>query len=268
MSYEDRVLELFAGATPVTDDADLDQLTRPRLQLIEQGEDAMSDTDVRDINTDRPIIKQENSRGVRVVAAALVALVLGTVAWFALADSGENRLDDVAADADSIAAIEDFFRRWSDGDVRGALSLVGDQDWTEGNVFIEPEMEYVIALEPAGWFWSVTGCAQQVPGTYRCNVALVGDPVLAAMGGAAGSTQFTVEDGKLTQVPRVLGVGAAAADQRLAQFAESQNPAGYEAACVGANGRAWEQNGVVYNRECGAFLAPYLEPLAAELSAP
>lgn len=267
MSFEDRVLALFADANTVSDEATLDDLMRPSLQLIEQGEDAMSDTKVRQIDTDRPIVKQERSRGrIYGLAAAVIALLIGTVSWIALAGSPDKTLEEAAADGDPIAIIEVFFQRWSGGNVNGAFALVGDQDWTEGNVFLGPEMEYVAALEPEGWFWSVTDCVEQVPGTYNCNVALVGDPVLEAMGGAAGRAQFKVEGNKLTQVPRVLGIGAAAADQRLARYAEVQDPERYQAVCVGANGLAREANGVVYNRACGTFLSQYLVPLAAELN--
>ena len=267
MSYEDRVLALFADANPVADDASLDELIRPSLVPIEQREKAMSDTEIRSLDTHRGLATQDRWRGFRRgAAAAVAALVIGTVAWIVVTGATDDSPD--ATTGDSIAVIEDFFRRWSDGDVSGAFALVGDQDWTDGNPFLRPTMEYVVALEPDGWYWSVTGCEEQVPGTFNCRVQLVGDPVLDAMGGAAGSAQFKVEDGKLTQVPRVLGVGAAAADQTLALFAQSQDPGGYEAACVGANGRAWEENGVVYDRECGAFLSQYLEPLAAELTAP
>ena len=267
MSHEDRVLALFAEANPVSDHATLDDLMRPTLSLIEQGEDAMSDTKQQPINIDRPIVKQERTRGLLYgVAAAILALVVGTVGWIALAGSGETPPDSAAEE--SIAVIEDFFERWSAGDVTGAMALVGDQDWTEGNVFLGSTMEYVVALEPDGWAWSISGCAEQVPGTYNCRVELVGDPLFDAIGGAAGQSQFKVEEGKLTQVPRVLGVGAGQADLALAQYAQTTDPSGYEAACVGANGRAWEENGVVYNRACGTFLSQYLEPLAAQLTAP
>jgi hypothetical protein len=267
MSYEDRVLALFAAANPVSNDATLRELERPSLKLLEQGEHEMSDTKIRPIDTDRPIVKQERNRGLLYgAAAAILALVVGTAAWIAFAGPGDETPD--AAAGDSIAIIEDFFQKWSAGDVRGAFALVGDQDWVEGNVFIGPSMEYIAALEPDGWSWSVTDCAEQVPGTYNCRVQLVGDPVLDALDGSAGQSQFKVEDGKLTQVPRVLGVGGAQADQALAEYARIQDPSGYEAACVGANGRAWEENGVVYNGVCGAFLSQYLEALAAELTAP
>lgn len=271
MSYEDRVLALFGEANPVSNESDVRELSRPTLQLIEHREDAMSDTKVRAIDTERPIVKQD--RGRRLIygaAAAVVALVVGTVGWFALAGGGDEAPDtgvSKQAASDQIAVIETFFQRWSDGKVFEAMSLVGDQDWTEGNVFIGQEMEYVIALEPDGWSWTVSNCTEQASGAYLCTIGLVGDPLFDALGVGAAQAQFRVEDGKLTQIPRVLGVDAAQADQRLAVYAQAQDPDGYEAACVGANGRAWEANGVVYNRECGAFLAPYLEPLAAELAA-
>lgn len=269
MSYEDRVLALFGDANPVSDEADIDQLTRPALQLIEQREDAMSDTKERTIDTNRPIVKEERGRRVLYsAAAALVALIVGTVSWIAWTASNEPSPDSAVGVEDGVAVVETFFQRWTDGDVFGAMDLVGDQDFVEGNVFLGPELEYVIALEPDGWSWSVTDCTEQVPGTYNCSIRLIGDPLFDAMGVAAGRAQFTVEDGKLGNMPRVLGIDAAQADQRLATYARQQDPAGYEAVCVGANGRAWEENGVVYNRACGAFLSQYVAPLAAEISAP
>ena len=267
MSYEDQVLAVFADANPIPDTAAFDDLMRPTLTLIEQGEEAMSDTKQQPISIERPIVKQERNRGLLYgAAAAILALVVGTVGWIALAGSGDDPADVAAGD--SIAIIETFFQKWSEGEVNQAFALVGDQDWTEGNVFLGPTMEYVVAVEPDGWFWSVTGCAEQVPGTYNCRVELVGDPLLDALGGSFGQSQFKVENGKLTQVPRVLGIGAAQADQALATYAQTQDPSGYEAACVGANGRAWEENGVVYDKACGTFLSQYVEPLAAELTAP
>ncbi|NNF08982.1 MAG: hypothetical protein HKN74_01725 [Acidimicrobiia bacterium] len=269
MSYEDRVLALFGDANPVPGDADVTELSRPTLQLIEQREDAMSDTKVRTIDTDRPIVKQERGRRVLYgAAAALVALIVGTISWIAWTAVDEPSPDSATGFEEGVEVIETFFQRWTDGDASGAMSLVGDQDFVAGNVFLGPEIEYVIALEPDGWFWSVTDCAEQVPGTFNCSVRLVGDPLFDALGVAAARAQFTVEDGKLGNMPRILGIDAAQADQRLATYAEQDNPIGYEANCVGANGRAWEGSGVVYNRACGAFLSQYLAPLAAELTAP
>ena len=266
MSYEDRVLALFAEANPVSDHATLDDLMRPTLSLIEQGEDAMSDTKQQPINIDRPIVKQERNRGLLFgVAAAVMALVLGTAAWIGLAGSNEKTTE--AGQGDAIATIETFFQRWTEGDIRTGMQLVGEQDFTEGNVFLEPTMGYVSAVEPEGWFWSVTGCTEQVPGTYSCQVELVGDPLLEAMGVAAQQTQFKVEDGKLTQIPTTVGI-ASSVDRQLATYAQQQDPTRYEALCVGSNGRAWEENGVVYNQACGAFLSQYVAPLAAELNAP
>lgn len=267
MSFDDRVLALFGEANPVSTEATLDELTRPRLALIEQGEEHVSDAKDGIVQLDRPIVKQERNRGLLVgLAAAVLALLIGTASWIALAGSPDKTREEAAADGDPIAVIEVFFERWSAGDVRGAMSFIGDQDWTEGNPFIGQSMEYVVALEPEGWFWSVSDCAEQVADTYRCRIELVGDPLLDAVGGSAGQNQFKVEDGKITGAPRILGIGAAQADQALAQYARQQDPAGYEAACVGANGRAWEANGVVFNRACGAFLAPYVQPAADELT--
>ncbi|NNC92853.1 MAG: hypothetical protein HKN80_10210 [Acidimicrobiia bacterium] len=269
MNFDDRVLTLFAEANPVRDDATLDELMRPSLKLIEQREASMSDTKMREIDADRSLVKQERSRGLTYgVAAAVVAVLMGTVSWLALAGSPNTALNDAAADGDPVAVIEAFLQTWSDGDVDGAIGLIGDQEWVRDNAFLKPEMEYVVALEPEGWFWSATNCTEQAPGTYSCTIALIGDPLLDVMGEAAGPAQFEIEDGKLKQVPRLLGVGAAQADQRLAQYAEIQDREGYEAACTGSDGRALEENGVVYNGACGAFLSRYLAPLAAELNAP
>jgi hypothetical protein len=267
MSVEDRVLALFAEANPVSDDATLDDLMRPTLSLIEQGEDAMSDTKQQPINIERPIVKQERTRGLLYgVAAAILALVVGTVGWIALAGSGERTQQEVTAGEDPVTIIEAFYQKWTEGDIRGAMQLVAYQDFTEGgDVFLEPTMAYVSAVEPDGWFWSVTDCAEQVPGTYNCRVELVGDPLLEAMGVGAGQPQFKVEDGKLTRVPTGLD---GLVDRRLATYAEQQDRAGYVAVCVGSKGRAWEANGVVYNQACGAFLSQYVAPLAAELTAP
>ena len=269
MSYDDRVLALFAEANPVSDDAGLDELMRPGLQLIKQREEAMSEDEMRAIDTDRPIVKQERSRGLLYgAAAAMIALALGTGAWLALAGSAEKTVAEDAADGEPVAVIEAFYKKWSEGDVNGALELVSTKDGTEDNLFLQQTMEYVTAIEPEGWFWSVSDCVEQVPGTYNCRVELVGDPLLATMGVVAGRLQLRVEDGKLTQAPQVFGVDAAQADRRLATYSQKQDPAGYEAVCVGANGRAYEANGVVYDNACGVFLAQYLESLAAELTAP
>jgi len=266
MSYEDRVLALFAEANPVSDHATLDDLMRPTLSLIEQGEDPMSDTKQQPINIDRPIVKQERNRGMLFgLAAAVVALVLGTAAWIGLTGSSEKTTE--ATSGEAVTIIETFFQKWDEGDITGAMGLVGEQDFTEGNVFLEPTMGYVSAVESEGWFWSVTDCTEQAPGTYSCRVELVGDPLLDAMGVAAQQTQFKVEEGKLTQIPASVGV-AGLVDRQLATYAQEQDPGGYEAVCVGSNGRAWEENGVVYNQACGAYLSQYVAPLAAELTAP
>jgi hypothetical protein len=268
MSYEDRVLALFADANPVPDDANLAELTRPNLQLIEQGEDTMSDTRVRAVDIDRPIVRAERNRGLLYgAAAAILALVVGTVGWIAVAGSDGETQDEAAAGTDPIGLIESFYERWSMGNVAGALELGNPGDWTDTSlIFIETTMDYVVAIEPDGWFWSVHDCAEQATGTFNCGLTIVGDPLLDAMGLAAGRGQFSIEDGKLTEVE--LGQWTRAADRQLATYAEQQDPVAYEAVCVGSNGRAWEENGVVYNRACGAFLSQYLEPLAAELSAP
>ncbi|MBT8164397.1 MAG: hypothetical protein KJP22_06070 [Acidimicrobiia bacterium] len=266
MSYDDRVLALFAEANPVLDHAALDDLMRPTLSLIEQGEDPMSDTKQQPIEIDRPIVRQEGNRGrLFGLAAAVAALVLGTAAWIGLNGSSEKTTE--ATGGEAVTIIETFFQKWNEGDINGAMRLVGDQDFIEGNLFLEPTMGYVAAVEPEGWFWSVTDCTEQVPGTYSCLVELIGDPLLDAMGVAARQTQFKVEEGKLTQVPASVGV-AGLVDRRLATYAQEQDPAGYEAVCVGSNGRAREENGVVYNQACGAFLSQYVAPLAAELTAP
>jgi len=264
MSHEDRVLALFADANPVSDDAAVDDLMRPTLSLIEQGEDAMSDTKQQPINIDRPIVRQERTRGLLYgAAAAILALVVGTVGWIALAGSGEKTLEEAAEGGDPVALIEVFYQRWSEGDVDGALEFVKTDSISTR--FLRGEMEYTAALEPDGWSWSVTECAEQVADVYRCRLDLIGDPIIDTMNLVGGFPQYRINGNRLTEVNFAFYPEA---DLRLAVYAEAQDPTGYEAACIGANGLALEGNGVVYNGECGAFLAPYVEPLAAELTAP
>lgn len=264
MTIEDRVLALFAEANPVSDNATLDDLMRPTLSLIEQGEETMSDTKQQPINIDRPIVKQERARGLLYgVAAAVMALVLGTAAWVGLAGSGEKTLAEAAEGGDPVALIEVFYQRWSEGDVDGALEFVR-QD-SNSTMFLRGMMEYIVALEPDGWSWSVAECAEQVPDVYRCRLDLIGDPVLDAMDLTGGFPQYRIDGNRLTEVNFSSYIEA---DLRLAVYAEAQDPFGYEAVCIGANGLTMESNGVVYNGECGSFLAPYIAPLAAELTAP
>ncbi len=226
------------------------------------GEKAMSDTKQRPINTDRPLVKQERTRGLLYgAAAAVIVLVLGTAAWIALAGSGAT-LEAAAEGGDPVAVIEVFYQKWSEGDVDGAMEFVSTNQRT---FFLRSTMEYVVALEPAGWSWSVSDCAEQIPGTYRCRLELVGDPVIDAMGLEAGLPQLRVSGNRLIEVA---DPAYAQADQKLAVYAETQDPEGYEAVCTEGNGLALDGQGVVYDQACGAFLAPYVPRLAAELTGP
>ena len=260
MRFDDQVLSRFADANPVPDEATLDALLRPDLELI-YGEEAMSDTQQRPINTDRPIVKQERSRGlIYGLAAAAVALLIGTVSWIALAGSEDPTLEELAAGGDPIAVIEVFHQKWSEGDVEGALQYVAPSNSLVGRAGIE----YVIAVEPAGWSWSVTDCAEQVPGTYRCRVAMIGDPVIDILAPGGRTVQFIVEG---SSIARVGFADYQQEDQMLAAYAERQDPDGYATVCTIRAADRDDEPGF-YNKECGAFLSQYVTPLAAELNAP
>lgn len=265
MSFDDRVLALFADANPVSSEATLEELTRPALTLIKQGEETMSDIKQRPINTDRPIVKQERNRGfVFGLAAAAIVLLIGTVAWIALAGSPDKTLEEAAADGDPVAVIEVFHQKWSEGDVDGALQYVEPPD----SPTVRDTLEYVIALEPDGWFWSVRDCAEQVPGTYQCKLSLVGDPVIDAVSPEVRTVQFKVDGSSITGVGLVNYLEV---DQLLATYARQQDPDGYAARCEPSGeqpGGPGLSAGVLFNQECGAFMSQFLTPLAAELTAP
>ena len=264
MSHEDRVLALFADANPVSDEANLDELTLPSLQLIEQREREMSDTEIGRVDTDRPLVKQAMPRGIILgVAAAMVALVLGTIGWLAAAGSGEKTLEEAAADGDATAVVELFYQRWSQGDVEGAHELVVPSGLESDRIFERALMEFVVALEPDGWSWSVADCGEVVPDVVQCTVRLVGDPVADVLG-LQNRVQFRLDGSRLATFPDVGSVELRATDAALARYAEERDRTGYAAACA-SNASSGRDEVPVYTADCGAFLSDYLQEFAATL---
>ena len=265
MSIEDQVLALFGEANPVSSQATVDELTRPHLEVVEQGRMQMQDTTRRRVDTELPIVKEERGRRLAIgLAAAALALVVGGGAWVILGGSPDPTLEEAAQGGDPIAVIQVFHQKWSEGDVDGALAFVADAP--DARVAQRNAMAYHIALEPPGWFWSVTGCAEQAPGVYQCDVRLNGDPIVDALGLETYSHQFRVEGNRLsdwgTASLTLQNIDAALADDAL-----KQDPDGHGAACSPAED-SYSLGKAVFNPGCGAFLAQYVQSYAATLTSP
>jgi len=93
-----------------------------------------------------------------------------------------------------------FFEDWKAGNVETALGWLqpnarfgGSADNEDARHF----MEYVVALEPSGWSFSVTDCQSSGSSGVNCTVALVGDPVIDALGLEGRSVSFGFQDGRV-----------------------------------------------------------------------
>lgn len=212
------------------------------------------------IDTQRPSVRQNRRWPYGVaVAAILVAVAI----LFSVAGRGPQTIEEAADSGDPAAVLQVFHQKWSDGNVDGALAYLHPSLLEESGEALGNLIEYTHAISPGGFSISVTECSEQAPDVWRCRIGVIGDPIVDAMNLSATSEQFRFEDGLMTQ----FGLSDyRQADLALALVAQAGDPDGYQAACGRPGPGEFADGGVVYNRTCGEFLAPFVDATVAGLA--
>ena len=199
MNYEDQVLALFGEANPVSDLDTLEDLMSPRLEVVEQRTGDMTDTKVREIDPNRPVFKKERRRGlVYGLAAALVALILGSVVWAVLLNDPGT---DVAPGSEGIAT--SFIEASTASEATAAVALLAP-DATINHPAVARVGEYQGWVDyrlAIGWRATVTDCTGA--GTeVTCTYTFENDWTRALEVGPFGgsSFQFNIADGQIQEL--------------------------------------------------------------------
>lgn len=246
MTIDDAYTRLV-GANPVPD------VERYMSQMIDLDaalrdyEEVLMDTkthEAREVAIQSP----PQRRRWRVAIAAFVAvLAIGGVLLLVPFGSGSDVVGD-----EPIDVVEAYFDRWNAGDINAALALLSPDVSINGGLQgiedVRPVMDFAVEFDGD----MVVSCEPALIDTQATCLWDFTTAGVAALGIEPRRRTFTVEGGLITAFSTP---DFGRFDAGIAEFAESVDPAAFEANCAPVEGDHLSQAGFAHTSKCGAHLA-------------